>query len=97
GDLDQAEAIALEGLAHRREVGSALLLSILTLTQGVVSLIRGDTEAAARTLSESIAFGALTGAPYCEANGLQFLAIAQVRLGRIQEAERTFEEAGVFL
>ncbi len=84
GDLDGAWPIACEAssLVTPRSVGFSISLS----TKAMVLLARGDNEDARATLEHAVAAARELNGPLVLFPALQLLAVAEHRLGRIDEA-----------
>jgi class 3 adenylate cyclase/tetratricopeptide (TPR) repeat protein len=93
GRLDEARAFAREELGDARDRGDRWGEGMLTMILASIELWEGHPEIAARRAERALRAFREMGEPLGQAQASAVLARALVRLGRVDEADRVFEEA----
>ena len=91
GEVDQAEAAYLALRASRVARGSAFGVSRMDAHLGLLAYVRGDLELAAERTGAAAAVARAAGAPGLARNDELNTALANVRLGRCDQARALYE------
>jgi len=94
GFLDDAEAACRQSLAIHREIGNRFREGRALFILGIISLERGDLDAAGEQLTQADEHFTACGAAESHVEFLLLLAALETKLGRTHEAQQILDEFG---